>query len=407
MAWQDDLLPASFRGVGFYVESSNATKGRRTPVRKLAGRDGSKQQDLGREPDQFEVEAFFWGDDFHIKRNDFEDALLEEGPGALTLPTRGDLWVRIVGEWTVGERRTELGFCTIRFRVVVEDRQAGSIAKKADTSGKLKTAAFSLRSAAAVDFADTYDPSNLPSQYLSAPTQAIGQVTDKIRSVNRATQSVLNVQDQVAGALLDLDSQVNTLVSTPTQLVSGLMNVTLTALGLADTVAAGINRATGLPNVLKSAYEQADSARSTVGALKQMAGLTATDPLAISIMRLVRATALSRAAETLAKAPYDSSTFALTVLRTLSTESQALSEMGATDGLIEALQDLRAAAAQHLTVTASKLPQTMIIHQQQPISAVLLAWRLYRDRSMEQDIILRNQPPNPLFMQGDIEVLKP
>ena len=48
MTWRERLQPASFKGVPFYVDANARTGGRRVSVRRLAGKDGSRQQDMGK-----------------------------------------------------------------------------------------------------------------------------------------------------------------------------------------------------------------------------------------------------------------------------------------------------------------------------------------------------------------------
>ncbi|MDD5551222.1 MAG: DNA circularization N-terminal domain-containing protein [Candidatus Omnitrophica bacterium] len=58
MSWRDNLLPASYRNVPFYMESSNQTFGRRVEIKTYAASDEADVLDFGRAPDTFSIEAY-------------------------------------------------------------------------------------------------------------------------------------------------------------------------------------------------------------------------------------------------------------------------------------------------------------------------------------------------------------
>lgn len=419
MAWLDRLQPASFKGVSFFVLGTAATKGRRVPVRRLAGQDGSRQQDLGRNEDAFSVTAFLHGADYDLARDELEGTLLEEGPGALVLPTRGELWVRVHGDIVTDENKDEGGYCSIRFHVVVEDRNAGSLRTLTDTAGSLRSASSNLAMVAEQEFVETFDTASMPSKYLTAPARAVAQVTDTLRTAQRNIYGALAAGDLLTSELEEIDASINSLLSAPSALASKMIATTMAVIGIADTVRAGIDRTTGLPTVAGSAYSNAASTRITQRASKLLAGLgdsspgEASTPLADrsaqntrAIYRASRAAALARSTETYSRSPFDSSSLALSVLTDLRDEIDALLEYSASDALFQALVDLRAAATQHLTQTATNLPRTVEYKVRTEIPALLIAHDLYGDARREAEVVARNRIPHPLFVSaGTIEVI--
>jgi prophage DNA circulation protein len=414
MAYGDRRQPASFKGVPFFVLATAATKGRRVPVRRLAGQDGSKQQDLGRNEDAFSITAFVAGADYDLARNELETALTEPGPGALVLPTRGELWARVL-DLVVDENKDEAGFCTFRFSVVIEDRNAGSLRTLTDTAGTLRKASANLATVAEEEFVETFDTASMPSKYLTAPARAIAQVTDTLRTAQRNIYGALNAADSLTGEIEEISNGVNALLSAPSALASKLVATTMAVIGLADTVRAGIDRTTGLPKVVGSAFSNAASTRVTQRASKLLAGLGSSSPGEAStpladraakntraIYRVSRASALARSAETFSRSPFDSSSLALSVLNDMRDEVDALLEYSAGDALFQALVDLRAAATQHLTQTATNLPKTVEYKVRTEIPALLIAHGLYGDARREAEIVARNRIPHPLFVSASI-----
>jgi prophage DNA circulation protein len=420
MTWRDRMEPASFKGVPFWVDTQSLTKGRRVPVRKLAGRDGSVQQDLGREPDEGTIAAFLFGDDYDHLRDDLEEALTDPGAGALVLPTRGEIWARIIDGPDTSESRTEGGYCTVRFRWVNEDREAGGLRARIDTSAALETAASNVRVEAEIDAMADYDPTGLPEKYLNATRDAIGTVTDTLRVVQRNISGALGVVDNVTVAINELDVNVNNVMSSPPLLVTTLIALVDSVIGLADTIVDNIDRTTGLAGLIESPYDRAASTRTTAAAGQRFVGLgssaTAGGESDLSqraakntraVFKVTRADALARQAETFAVAPFESSTQAIRTLDAMAEEIDLLGRYGISDGLFAALADLRAAAASHLLRTASSLPETVQYEPKRTLPALLIAHDLYADARRDSEIVARNHVPHPLFVRGSLEVIAP
>jgi len=418
MSWRDRLQRGSFSGVSFWTEDTAAVKGRRTPVRRVAGKDGSRNSDSGRNEDAFSVTAFLWGDDYDIERAELEDALLKGGAGALVLPTRGELWVRVVGDISTTETRREGGFCTIMFSVVTEDKDAGKLSSLLDTAGKLKSAASALRDAGGLDFDDVMSIAGMPGKALRKAVNAVQGVTQKLRNVQGKINGVLNPLGDLSAAIDDLDATASGLLNTPTALRNKIMNLVDSVYGLADTSRSTIDRTTGLRSITGSAYELSRSVRTTknagmggLGADEPATGATPNDDRSAknvrAIYRVARVAAIARQAETYADAPFDSATLAGEVLTSLRDEAGALQEYSAGDELFQALSDLRSAAASHLAQTAGALPRTIVHTPKEALPALRIARDLYGDARQEADIVARNRMEHPLFVSGDIEVLEP
>lgn len=418
MTWRDRRQNASFRGVPFFVESESAVKGRRVSVRRLAGQNGSRQQDLGRNEDSFSVDAFVWGDDFDSARAELEAALLEPGPGALVLPTRGELWARIVGEIVCEWHKDRGGYASIRFNVVVEDRTAGSLRSTADTSARVKKSAAALKAAAKSDFVNAYSVAGMPAKYLKTAANAVSAVTTRVRSVQNKIAGVLNQAENLSASIDDLNNTVDSLLNTSQALVNKITGVVDSVIGTADVHRNAIDRTTGLPVVTGSTFNLSQSVRVTSasgldglgdgepeGANASLANQSAKNVRAI--YRAARAYALARQAETYAGAPFDSATLAIDVLNRARDEIDALQEYSPSDDVFQSLADLRASLAEHLTQTAGNLPKTITHKPKQEVPALLVAHYLYGDARQEADLVARNRMSHPLFVDSEISIVEP
>ena len=90
MAWRDNLVPASFRGVGFQVDDTETKAGgRRIALHEYPGRDDPFAEDMGEITKTFSIEGFIVGDDYLDRGERLIDACNMPGPGELVHPYRG------------------------------------------------------------------------------------------------------------------------------------------------------------------------------------------------------------------------------------------------------------------------------------------------------------------------------
>jgi hypothetical protein len=418
MGWKERLEPASFAGLTFFHESHTSSKGRRVTVNRFAGRDGSAQQDHNREPDELDVVAFVWGDDYDVARDELEEALLKPGVQTLTLPTRGELRVSVTYGPLTSEHKDEGGYCSIRFRVVVETGELGRVSVR-DTSGALRAASARTRAATARDFATRTSTRGLPARYLARTTGAVSQLSRTLGKAQRMTQGVLSPVTALTSSLDELGRNANSLLSVPSLFATTAIDLVFTTFALADTITGGLERITGLPLVLLSAFDRGRPARTVDRALEAFrdtgeaySSVTSSalgrraDENTLAVQRLGRSAALSAAADQYAALPFDSATFALAALDNALSALDALErETNPSDDLFDALEAMRAALAAHLLETASNLPSTTRYTQQQSLPALVIAHDLYGDATREGDLIARNGIASPLFVRGVLEVL--
>lgn len=151
--WHDNLSDASFRGVKFKISSSETTIGRRTKLTELntekssaldrriyrrraqnpqfglrtihttevvgVEKNAAIVQDLGRQPEKFEVDAFVIqnsenGYDYFTERDNLIRALNTYGPGLLVHPFYGELDVYVEKEIKITESFKEGGIAKFK-----------------------------------------------------------------------------------------------------------------------------------------------------------------------------------------------------------------------------------------------------------------------------------------------------
>jgi len=119
MAWRDNLVPASFRGVRFGIDGHESPiAGRRVQTHEYPGRDEPFTEDLGKRTKRYSFDAWVLGDDYADQRDRLIEACDMAGPGELTHPYLGTRQV-VCTACDVTERTREGGMA--RFSLAFTD----------------------------------------------------------------------------------------------------------------------------------------------------------------------------------------------------------------------------------------------------------------------------------------------
>lgn len=111
----NQLYPASYRGVPFFVESNTTEIGRRNVEHIYPFRDTPYMEDIGRAPRVFQVEGFLVGDDVISQRNTMAAAAEQPGPGTLVHPTFGRVSVSLADRVRFREDKTHGRMIAVTF----------------------------------------------------------------------------------------------------------------------------------------------------------------------------------------------------------------------------------------------------------------------------------------------------
>ncbi len=114
----DDLRPASFRGVGFYVSDDKGEYGRRNITHEYPMRDTPYIEDMGQKATKFAVTGYLFGDDWVAQKDAIVAACTARGPALLQLPTESPVMVAC-NNLGVSRSKDACGFYSLHFDFVV------------------------------------------------------------------------------------------------------------------------------------------------------------------------------------------------------------------------------------------------------------------------------------------------
>lgn len=234
-------LQASFKGVPFYVQTSDVSAGRRTVTHEYPQRDEPFTEDLGRSARYYRFDAFVLGNDFTDQAESLRDAIESPGAGTLVHPEFGELQVMAVGGATVSFSQSKR-----MARFSLEFVEAGLNAfPQADSATQTlsRMSADSLISEAIDYFSNAIEITGIE-EYVNATLE--GDLLDMIGVISSSEiAQVLGFADRVADLANDAISIVGT---DPRQFAEKFMG----AIGLSGlaTTAAGWQRAASRLNTL-------------------------------------------------------------------------------------------------------------------------------------------------------------
>lgn len=405
MTWRDDLLPASFRGVPFFIETTEAKYGRRIEIIKYPGREDTTAQDLGRDSTEFSITAFVIGPDYTRARDALERALLTAGPGSLVLPTRGEFQVNIQPGST-HEDKSRGGMATISFTCVVATPRSETFARPT-TDQALRSICDDAIDRNSERFAAKCDTAGMPASALASQIALATSMSVAMTSATRIVAGIVANVAAVQTTASSLASQAETLLATPETLASAL-GVAFESMFMdaADLVSDGAS-------ILSRDFDA-----STIGLRKQVIGtvkraMTAllavtffpdlddaadlrlqetTNLRALSAMyRMQAVAAFLRAVPDFPFSSYQEAIamrdFARDIVETVE------GDLDAED--YEALRDMSVSVSLYLESVASSLPVLRTYTPRAETCAMLIAFELYRDVTRDAEIIARNDIPNP------------
>jgi prophage DNA circulation protein len=107
MSWLERFLNGKFRDAPFKLEAHDAVQTRQIVTHSFPGSESHYSQDMGREPNSFQVSAYIVGKDYDLDRDNLMKACSEPGPGELVHPYLGIRQVH-VKSLTLRESKAEL-----------------------------------------------------------------------------------------------------------------------------------------------------------------------------------------------------------------------------------------------------------------------------------------------------------
>ncbi len=376
--------PASFRGVQFFVDTSERTGGRRNVLHEYPFRDDPFAEDMGRASRGFQVEGYVFGEDYFTDRDALITALETEGPGELVHPYFGTRQVALAGPFRVRESAREGGIAQFAIEFV-ETRKTDNdvIAPQVDAAGAVRASSVNGRSASQTQFMTDFTGG----PFMDSVTIAVQSIAAGVNALLGGVTLETQTQATLADRLNALAANAAELVQNPDDLYLSLVGV----FELIDDVA-----------FLTRAYSISPGTRPPATTVNRALEQSCFDAVALVTQRL----AVIRAAELLPDQTFDSYDAAVAQRNVIADLLDDQAET-ASDDTYPALLQLRADIVKAVPGLDSDLPRLVIYTPPVTVPSLVLTHRLYGTLDREQDVVSRNHIRHPGFVAGGraLEVL--
>ena len=404
MTWREELrrvevggrllVGASFRGVPFFVESSETSGGRRVVVHELPLRDAPVVEDLGRKARSFRVDGYTIGDDYIAQR----DALIEAleniaGPGDLIHPYHGRKRAICVG-LSVRESKSSGGMATFAIDFAEAPSSAPAPTADADAGGRVSSSSSAAVAASAADLTSRVNYLGVPAFALASAERVVVLASEALRAALAPLAQTTQELAELSSSCALLAARAASLVRQPAELLSGFRGAIGT---LSDSMAS-------VPGLVLRAL--LDSYGADVGS--PVAGATGNRQIEAAnhsaISQAVRLEMLTVAARLATSTSYASLEDAIAIRDRIAghLETQA---QDASDAMYPYLVQLRSDLLRAVP-GGRAMARLLDVERVEPVPSLLLAYQVYGSVDKELDVVARNPGiEHPGFVAGTIQVL--
>lgn len=448
-SWQDNLHPASFRGVPFAVESGDGIFGRRQAVHEYPYRDSVWVEDMGRATRRIHLTGFivqssrvYSAGDVMSQRDALIAAAESAGSGTLVHPTLGELTVSVVeGGLRIHEHKDEARMFRFTLTMVESGLKVFAITGAADASSTVKTSWLStVTTAVARVIAEINGDIRSVSQaiktlksttqfWTSMVTNTINQATNLgnvLKSTFGSTQYGRYNTGSVGGNASGTSSSSRASSNNgddkaliATRMAEGVQNrakmtTAINTLLASDTVEGYAANVQALFTVM---LESAAGGEDLINSLERLAGFTdatyrqdthdSTVASAAQVfLNALTASAMAYAASQYTPANYDeASDLTRRVSEVMDAAILSVADAGY-DDLYAEMMTLRTNFVNTMTANGASLASVQAVAFNRPLPALTIANRLYQDADRTESLVKMADPIHPAFMPTRFKALK-
>jgi prophage DNA circulation protein len=379
MSWRDLTGTASFREVEFFISDTEVEGGRRIVGHEYPKKEVSFSEDLGRQSKELNISGYVVGPEYISARDELIDALEKIGPGELHHPFYGRLNV-VCTKFKISESDRAGGTAVfdISFR---ESSLPDSPSYKISAVSQVLSVADTVRTALRIFFSGKYSPGVI----MDSIENGVRSVTLQMDNVKSFETMSISQVAAFANRLDRLKNSISTIILIPENVFDEINNLFGDVLSLEAVVSAHYFNLGNAPDPITTNRQvELDNFNAFVS--------------------LFKVSALIRAAEIAVDSDYDSYDAAVLVQKQI---VEMIDAQEGTDDVIlsESLRQLCASVVRAIPDESVDLPRLIYYSPSISIPSLVLAQQLYGDISNEQDIIVRNNPAKPGFLNRPLRVL--
>jgi prophage DNA circulation protein len=395
--WLKTLWPASYKSVGFMVDSDTEKGARRKAVHQFPGRDDPYVEDLGADRRDFSVTAYLASDTADTDADALMNICDEASAGTLVLPSHGPIEVQCL-TFKRDRKGDKHGYIAIEMEFVRDGATKAQPSENA-LANQVFVEADELQPAIADFCVDELAALDMPDYVVGAAVDAVRDVASLFEELRTSAPVDIAVSAITRTAIQSLYDDAPSLIHRLTGVDPSLGNrIVDVARALGDGIAAPGARAAFLPLLDVLPDVPVDLAATVSG---QLAISNAN-----AVRLAARLAALMVSAESVARDDSISDRPAGITLRADIVElfdAQCFALDMRNGNLIACVQNLRGAAVDYLSQKITTLAPVITVTSNLELPSLVWAWRLYGDPSRAAELVARNSVSHPGFMPVEIE----
>lgn len=395
---------ATFRGVPFFVDTSELDSGRKTVTFEYPNRDEAFVEDLGRKGRVIQIDGYVLGDDWQQQRDALIAALEEPGPGTIVHPYFGTKLVAIP-RFTVKETREDVRIAT--FSIIVAETPAVAFSPSADASPLAQS------DAAADDAHEASQNRFLKSYRVAFPVSGAPGIPGVGATKSLPNFTFSRITGLVTNASNALHTAMRPLARTVEEASAFKRTIDKIILDAASLVRDPISLATRFGDLFHQLITFPRVPRLGVQALLDAYSFTSPTPSGTTPSRLYelsnydeadgfirRGIVIEAARQVVIASPYFETYDDAVIARDSVIDAIDDAAESSPDDVHDALVKLRKVVILSVPSQRDTLPRLVSFTPPATVPALVLAHRLYGSIELADDIVARNHVRHPGFVLG-------
>lgn len=386
MAWLDNYRQARYRGIPFFVPSTESGGGRRGATFEFPKRDTPYVEDMGRKVRRFNLDAIIVGDDYMQIRDQLIRALEKKGTGKLVHPYLGSLDV-FCNDYSFKESSTEgrmvsfsISFTEsglLEFPNVSIDTTVNTALKKTSALQQAKLNYMNRMLELKRDRRPIVAQWDLMKDTVEFGLEVLNNAKKTVSSVSSYKRDLLNLADNVGSAIFDDDFLSQSIL---------------------DLMTFGTNEDDEFAVDESNAKDQLDE-------IQGMSNFVPTETISENDPSLIfadfyRINSVINSLGLMTIIEYDSVDEAQEIRQVVYEQLNEILINLDDDDLYTSLYDLQTAVTQDFDTRVDLLPRLTEYVPIVSLPALVIAHEIYGNIDEEQDLIDRNKIANPNFVPG-------
>jgi len=251
VSWRDNLLPGSYKGIPFHVESHEYTSGRRTsPFYLIDETEGKEKvkirptvEDSGRETREFSLELYVIQNDapdrnYFTLRDSLINAFEEYGTGLLIHPYMGEVECTVLDKYKMSEKWDEGGIA--RFSVTFIETVIAEPRRTSESDNKIEDKKKEVDDIALDNLADNYEASGVFQD--NTATAIVGMMTKISENMYQILSSANSYVNEAISEMSSIIQTVDDIIDFPCDVGYAILN---TVNKVSNVIGLGVETITG------------------------------------------------------------------------------------------------------------------------------------------------------------------